>query len=98
MQWINYGKHWRYFIRPDGYVEIICPTMHKGIEEFKLKKEVYKDFKELTDMILVNGYKGWIGNTKITFPNIMKMFVKVGAQPYFIDLQTENIFFVREVK
>jgi hypothetical protein len=101
MEWITYKKHWRWFVRTDGYVEIISPTMHEGTGDFTDKRELYVEFKELTEKILVNGYKGWISDTLITLPNIMRMFAKMGARPYAINIGQDNmdkIFFIMEVR
>jgi len=76
-------KRWQYFVRPDGRVESICPTLHNGnVKEHEDKRELYEEFKELTNVVMVHGYKGWITDILITLPNIMRMLQKLGAQPY----------------
>lgn len=98
MKWHNYKEHWTYFVRPDGYVELISPTIHNAeVDSFADKKQVYLEFKELINEIKINGYKGWIVDTKITLPNVMRIFQKTGARPYQMD-GNDRIFFVMQLK
>ena len=93
MKWVNHGEHWEFFIRPDGYVTIRSKTVDEGVEELE-KRSVYNEMKELMEMIEVNGYRGWITDTKITFPGMMRILAKLGARPYAIN--EDNIYFVKE--
>lgn len=93
MKWHDYIKHWRYFVRPDGFVDIACPTMHNGeANSFRAHREIYEEFRTLTNSILSNGYKGWLSGTGIKNAHVMRMFCKSGAQPY--SMNRENIFFI----
>jgi len=64
MQKITRKKRWQWFVRPDGRVESIRATLHNGnAKEYEDKRELYEEFKELTNVFMVHGYKGWITDT-----------------------------------
>jgi hypothetical protein len=97
MIWAKFKDKWEYFIQPNGFVQIRCPLMHSGTEEFSEHRAIYKEFKELTNMIEINSYPGWVSDTKITLPVVMRMFQRVGAKPYSMD-GNDTIWFMTDFR
>ena len=89
--------HWKFEDLRNGYVNIYSDTINAGIDDFKTKREVYKELKEIESGLKDVGFTGWVAWTYIINPHIMKMYVKVGAQPYRINLKQETIWFKKEL-
>ena len=89
--------HWKFEDLRNGYANIFSDTINAGITDFKTKREVYKELKEAERGLSEIGFKGWVAWTYLVNTHIMKMYVKVGAQPYRINLKQETIWFRREL-
>ena len=87
--------HWKFQDLQNGYANIFCQAITDGIDDFKTKREVYVELKEIESGLKDAGFAGWVAWTKIDNPHIMKLYVKVGAQPYRLNLKQETIWFKR---
>jgi hypothetical protein len=98
-------KHWRVrdIIAPN-MVWVESPSMTedpdgtKIFTDFSTKRQLYTQFKRLELMIERDKMRGWLVNTEITRPNVMALIVKCGGQPFYIDLKTELIWFMKVFK
>lgn len=91
-------KHWS--VRVEGkYLFVQSDTLHRGGLSFGEKREVVKELKCIEGMIK-NDKKlfGWVGYTWLHFPNVMKLFRKIGAMPYEINVGEELIWFRKEIE
>ena len=90
-------KHWKFEDLKNGWVNIYCPTLHEGISDFKTKREVYVELKQIESDLKDAGFTGWAAWTYVKNPHIMKMYAKVGAQPYRLNIKQETIWFKKEL-
>lgn len=85
----------------DNWVFIFCPIMEDAVasKSFNIRRQLYVEFKKLEQIINQSKdyFKGWIAYTKLENPHIMKMYVKVGANPYKINIKEETIWFKKEI-
>ena len=91
------GKHWK-VNETAPYLWIYCPIMDGKIGSFKVKREIYKELKELEDNIKSNTLLGWMANTDLEHAHIMKFFTKIGAKPFEINLKDEKIWFYKNLR
>lgn len=87
-------KYWVVKYNTPDWLYIYAPIMEKETS-FKIKRQLVMEFKEIENIIKTSKAKGWIGYAKLTDPHIMKMYGKVGAQPYKID--KEFLWFKKEI-
>ena len=98
-------KHWATGKQVNNYVYIYSPTMqlnNKSVfSTFKERKQLRQELFLLENDIRDSGLKGWIGDTKTSYPHIMRLFAKVGARPYMVktykDPSKDVIWFMKEV-
>ena len=92
------GKHWGMTDLRNGFANIYCPTIHEDkVEGFKVKREIYREFKELETNLKAAGFRGWVSWTKLENSHIMKFLAKLRALPYGIDVKKETIWFRKEL-
>lgn len=100
-KWLLFGKHWHYSIHSNSIVVIRSPTMHKFEKSrlgFRLLRQVYKELFEFEDYIYKKNYRIWIAWTQITNDDTMHAIARIGAQPYFLNIHTNHIFFYKIIK
>ena len=90
--------HWKFENLRNEYVNIFSETINAGIDDFKTKRAVYKELKGIEVALKEAGFTGWVAWTYLNNIHIMKMYVKVGAQPYRINLKQETIWFKKELQ
>lgn len=88
-------EYWKAVDRGD-YAFIYCPTLTKGVKRFGEKIKVYKEFQKMEEL-LKKKFFWWVGYTKLENSHIMRMFVKVGAQPFYINLRQNAIWFMKDI-
>jgi NADH:ubiquinone oxidoreductase subunit len=81
----------------EGWVQLNSPAMSRGLSSFREKRVVFNEFKTIESLIPDN-YNGWIAYTKTDNPHMMRIFTKLGAKPYRIDLEYNNIWFVKNIR
>ena len=88
-------KHWDFKDLNNGYSCVFSDTMKNddGKSTFKLKREVYKEFKELELKLFKDGFAGWVSGTNLKNAHVMKMYTKYGAKPY--QIKGETIWFFK---
>jgi hypothetical protein len=76
--------------------ELWSDAMINGLTSFSEMRGLYREFKALE-----KAYRGvwdaWITWTKMDRPDVMKILVKVGAQPYRINLDYYSIWFIKDL-
>lgn len=87
--------HWEYLDRGNAAV-VYCPILTKGVTSFKIKREIYEEFKEL-ELKLSSKYKMIYCHTRIKYPNVIRMLAKLGTRPFSIDLKEDIIWFVKDL-
>ena len=90
--------HWKFENLRNGYANIFCQAITDGISDFKTKREVYIELKEIEAGLKQAGFCGWVAWTYLNNIHIMKLYVKIGAQPYRINLTQETIWFKKELQ
>jgi len=93
-------EHWAICdLFPLDMVYIESPTMMedrdgtKIFNNFSAKRQLYTQFKKLERTLKKAGMNGWVGNTEIDHTVFIKIIVKCGGQPYYIDLKSNLIWF-----
>lgn len=77
------------------YVQIHSAAIESGKLNFSQKRLFYKNLKIIERTLK----KPWVAYTKITNPVMMRIFKKLGCEPYHMDLAYDSIWFIkREVK
>jgi len=90
--------HWKSQFINNEWLWIWCPIMDEDIKDFKTLREIYKELKGIEAGIKAsNTVRGWIGYTKLKNAHIMRMYAKLGAVPYKINLKDDNLWFRREL-
>ena len=101
MMIVRFGKYWLYNEAGKGWINIGCPIIDnkKGSESFSVKRQVYREFKELEETLKgFIGIIGWVAWTYLENAHIMRFFAKLGAKPYGIDLKNNQLWFCKEFK
>jgi hypothetical protein len=91
----NRVKYWR-VIDKGEYCSIYCDVMHDGVDDFYTKRKIYEEFIQL-ESELKKRYKWWNAYTKLDYPLIMRFMAKKGANPYYINLKTNAIWFSKRL-
>lgn len=68
-----------------------------GLDNLKDKRALYKEF-QLVERILSSRYFGWIAYTKLNNLHMIRIFKKIGAKPFDIDINHNNIWFYKRSK
>lgn len=94
----NSLKYWRVSQHQtfDNVVIVTCPAMNKELP-FGVKRAIYKELKVLERKLSASNYY-LTGYAKLTDPHIMRMWVKVGASPFYISLKSDRIWFKKRLK
>lgn len=72
--------------------------MDGEISDFKTKREIVVEIKKIEAAIRQSSaVKGWLGYTALKNDHIMRMYTKLGAEPYRVDLKDDNLWFRREL-
>ena len=81
----------------DGYCSLYSPTLESGVGDFKTKRRILIELRRIERQI--NGkYSGWNACTKIGNATMMRIFCKLGAKPYHLDLDADTIWFFKKFK
>ena len=80
-----------------GWIFIVCPIMNKPIKEFRVKRGIYKELLNLEKMVVSKGLRGWVGYTRLDNAHIMRMFAKLNAIPFFVDLKKDRLWFKKKL-
>ena len=92
------NRHWLTGPEKDNWIYIWSPTLTDGVltknKEFKIRREVYVEFRNLVSKLENDGMLGWFTRTHIDRSTIMRWLKLMGAQPYKID-DKFNIWFMR---
>jgi hypothetical protein len=89
-------KYWKVKERGD-WLWIYCPALTEGVDNFGDKRRILKELK-IIEEVLPDKYLGWIGYTKLEHWHIMRMYAKVGAKPYGINLEHNTLWFAKRIR
>jgi hypothetical protein len=92
----NNLKYWEVTDKGE-YCSIYCPVLNKGDLEFGVKRAIFVELKNIEKWI-VGKYTGWNAYTKLKNSHIMRLFWKVGAKPYHMDLDADSIWFFKKIQ
>jgi hypothetical protein len=92
-------KYWNIKRHKDfkNFVIITCPAMNKPELSFGVKRKIYVEIKRIGEHIGPD-VTHWVGYCKLTDPHIMRMWTKIGAQPFYISLKSNNLWFKKELR
>jgi len=80
------------------YCSLHSPIWAKATEAtFAQKREFVKQFRIL-EKSLIGKYEGWNAYTTLENHRVMRILTKVGAVPYYINLEHNTIWFYRRLK
>jgi hypothetical protein len=88
--------HWEVRVSKN-YAFICCPLMN-GILTFGEKRLVYEELKTLEDRLRIEGKSEVTGYTSIHKPHIMRMFTKLGYNPFYLSLKKNILWFKKELQ
>ena len=90
-------KYWQ--VQKWSNVAILtCPEMDKDTLPFGTKRAILVELKKLQKRLSGMSYSWWAGYAKLTDPHIMRMWVKVGGEPFYVNLKSDHIWFRRKCK
>ncbi|MCP4262824.1 MAG: hypothetical protein GY774_35745 [Planctomycetes bacterium] len=92
-------KYWQVRIHRKfaNVVIITCPVMNNSDLSFGVKRGIYKELRRLEGVLPIDT-DYWAGYANMNDPHIMKMWAKVDAQPFYIDLKKDRIWFKKRLK
>lgn len=95
---MDYYKHWKYKQHNPEVAIVWCPTIHDGFAKgFNIKKQVILELKRLHKDLKLFGFQILVMYTELQNPHIMRLLTKVGYDPYIIDLNTNRLWFRKEI-
>lgn len=87
-------NHWEIIEFYQDYAHITSPTMASNDPElfksFSARKALRKGLKDLENIIHNDSRHGWVSWTLTSRPHIIRLFTKVGAKPFQINLKSDD--------
>jgi hypothetical protein len=78
-----------------SYCSLHSPMLQSGIKDFRTKRRILTELRKLERQL--NGkYSGWNAYTKTGNTTMMRIFWKLGAKPYHMDLNADSIWFFKK--
>jgi hypothetical protein len=89
-------NHWKIVNEIAGWLQVECPTYQANEGKkvpLSINRQIYREWKEIENLIVKNNIKGWIANTEIDNWPMIRIITRVGAKPYRIDIINKLIWF-----